>query len=149
MPFIRSTTAILRLFTATAALCLPVLAQAQDAPSLLLELNRSETTETPGCSLTYVATNRSDKAFADIAYEVATFDAEGIVSRIFALEIGAMAAGKTSILRFELPGPTCEEYSRIVVNTVVACTLADGSGEADFCLSGLEINSRAAIQFGL
>jgi hypothetical protein len=76
------------------------------------------------------------------------FDAEGVVTRLLALEFGGLIAGKTKVLQFELAGTPCAGLSRIVVNGIVACT-ATGGAASDVCMSGLVASSRTAIQFGL
>lgn len=120
----------------------------QDASAFEIDLNGAEDTADGGCRLTYVATNRSDKAFDRTAFQVGLFDTDGAVTRLLVLEFGALVAGKTRILQFDLAGKSCASIARIVVNDVAACTLA-GGGESDFCLSGLVASSRTAIQFGI
>lgn len=123
---------------------------APEAPAvtpLSLELNSAAEVEGGGCRLTYVATNGND-ALGQVSYEVAVFNAEGIVSRILVLEFGALSVGKTKVVQFDLPDQGCGDIAKIVVNDVASCTLEDGS-QGDFCLTGLTTNSRAPIQFGL
>ena len=127
----------------------PNLALAQDAGTFDLELNSAAETEDGSCRLTYVAANRSELAFDRTAFQVGIFDAEGTVTRLLVLEFGALVGGKTKILQFDLAGQTCASISRIVVNDTAACTLSDGSGESDFCGTGLVASSRTAIQFGI
>ncbi len=123
-------------------------AAAQDSTAFELDLNGAEETDAGGCRLTYVATNLSDLAFERTAFQVGLFNAEGAVTRLLVLEFGALVAGKTKILQFEIAGSPCASISRIVVNDVAACTLADGTA-SDFCLSRLVATSRTAIQFGI
>ena len=113
-----------------------------------LELNNAAETTAGGCRLTYVATNNTGEELGQTAYEVAVFDGSGVVSRILVLEFGALTAGKTKVVQFDLGDQGCADISRIVVNDVAACTLADG-GEGDFCLDGLVTGSRSSIQFGI
>ena len=120
-----------------------------DQGAFLLELNNAANTNDGGCRLTYVAANQSDLAFDRTAIQVGIFDADGVVTRLLLLEFGALIAGKTKILQFDLAGQTCDEISRIVVNDTAACTLSDGGGESDFCATRIEAGSRTAIQFGL
>lgn len=121
---------------------------AQDAPEFSLELNNAADTTAGGCRLTYVATNKTGQELGQTAYEVAVFNAGGVVSRILVLEFGALTVDKTKVVQFDLADQTCGDISRIIVNDVAACALADGSGEGDFCLSGLVTASRSSIQFG-
>jgi len=138
-------------FVASAALVLTNASAvtAQDGAEFSLELNNAAETSTGDCRLTFVASNRLGQALGDIAYEVAVFDGAGIVSRILVLELGALAEGKTKVLQFDLAGQPCTNTSRIIVNAVAACTLADGTVAGDLCLSGLSAGSRGAIQFGI
>jgi hypothetical protein len=144
--FVRVLTTV---FSATfITLSLPV--AAQNAPGQFrLELNAAAETEAGDCRLTYVVTNETDAALARTAYELGVFDIQGVVQRLLVLELGALAAGKTKILQFDLAGSPCASISRILVNDVAACTLAEGQTETDLCLSGLAASSRTAIQFGL
>ncbi|MEL6587015.1 MAG: hypothetical protein AAFQ50_10185, partial [Pseudomonadota bacterium] len=72
----------------------------------------------------------------------------GIVRRILVLDFGALTPGKTRIVLFNLPDQPCEDLSRIVVNDVAQCALADGE-VSDLCSVGLETTSRTDIAFGL
>lgn len=133
----------LALFSLAAA---PVMAQ--DSARFSLELNNAAQTDAGGCRLTYVATNQSEQDLAQTAYQVGVFDAGGVVRRILVLEFGALSAGKTRIVLFDLADQPCTDISRIIVNTVAECTLADGAA-SDFCLTGLSTASRTDIQFGI
>ncbi|SEW40081.1 hypothetical protein SAMN04488515_2663 [Cognatiyoonia koreensis] len=125
-------------------------ASAQDAAAeFSLELNNAAETSAGDCRLTFVASNGLGQDLGDIAYEVAVFDGSGIVSRILVLELGSLTEGKTKVLQFDLAGQPCSNTSRIIVNAVAACTLADGTVAGDLCLSGLAAGSRGAIQFGI
>lgn len=120
---------------------------AKPSPMISLELNNATDAENDSCRLTYVATNHSGKAISQIAYQVGVFDAEGIVRRILVLEFGALTVGKTKIVLFDLAEQKCSDISRIIVNDVAKCTLADDASDAGFCLKGLVTNSRNDIQF--
>lgn len=122
---------------------------AQDTPEFILELNNAADTDAGGCRLTYVATNRTGVDLSQAAYEVAVFNGNGIVSRILVLAFGALPEGKTRIVQFDISDQQCADTSRIIVNDVAECTLAEDGATGDFCLSTLATASRAAIQFGL
>ncbi len=147
MSFLKSLNRAAVLAGSLALLAVP--AAAQDAAEFSLELNNAAETTAGGCRLTYVATNKTGQELAQTAYEVAVFNSDGVVSRILVLEFGALTIGKTKVVQFDLSDQPCTGLSRIVVNDVAACTLADGSGEGDFCLSGLVTASRSTIQFGI
>ena len=122
---------------------------AQDSPEFILELNNAADTEAGGCRLTYVATNRTGVELSQAAYEVAVINGNGIVSRILVLAFGALPEGKTRIVQFDISDQQCADTSRIIVNDVAECTLAEDGATGDFCMSTLATASRAPIQFGL
>ncbi|WP_425073523.1 hypothetical protein [Sagittula sp. S175] len=139
-----------------AALCLaatlaaPTGLLAQEAEgSFKIELNAAAETDSGNCRLTYVAENHSGSALDQTEYQVAIFDAEGIVSRLLVLKFGKLIDGKTRILQFELPGTPCSGISRIVINDNSACIDAETGSETDICMSKLEASSRTSIQFGI
>ena len=124
-------------------------AAAQDADAkFTLQLNNAATNDAGACSLTFVAVNRSGQALTDSAYQVAVFDAAGVVRRILVLGFGALDDAKTRITVFALPDQPCADISRIIVNDVAACKLEDGSN-GDFCMRGLATSSLTDIQFGI
>lgn len=124
-------------------------AAAQEAASTFsLDLNNAADTDQGGCRLTYVATNGTGQALNAVSYQVAVFDAQGIVTDLLVLEFGNLIEGKTKVVQFDLAGRGCADISRITVNEVAECTLSDGS-TGDFCMTGLETASRGAIQFGI
>jgi hypothetical protein len=134
--------------SALTALAAPGVATAQEAGgSFALELNNAATVE-GNCRVTYVATNELGTDLEAMTLEIAVFDGEGTVTdtRIL-LDFGAMAAGKTKAIAFDLAETGCEDISRLLINDVAECTAADGS-EPD-CLAALETSSRADIDFGL
>ena len=137
---------------ATGALCLCVdanLVLAQDtAPALSLELNSVGDTADGGCRLTYVANNGLAAALEKTSFQMAVFDGTGSVTRLIVLDFGALTVGKTKVVQFDIPGQTCAQISRIVVNDVAQCTSAGGAAVPD-CLTTLATASRTAIQFGL
>jgi len=135
--------------SALTAIAAPGAALAQDGGGggFTLELNNATTVEA-NCRVTYVATNGLGTDLEEMTLELAVFDGEGTVTdtRIL-LDFGAMAAGKTKAIAFDLAETTCEDISRLLVNDVAECTAADGS-EPD-CLEALRTSSRAGIDFGL
>lgn len=124
-------------------------ADAAEEAAFALELNSATDTSAGSCRLTYVASNQSDTALDRTAYEVAIFDAEGVVTRLLVLEFGALIEGKTKILQFDLAGTECASISRIVINDVAGCVEAEGGADSDLCLNGLTASSRTDIEFGL
>lgn len=122
---------------------------AQDAaPALALELNGAADTPEGACRLTYVANNGLAAPLEQTSFQMAVFDTAGAVTRLIVLDFGALTVGKTKVVQFDIPGQTCAQISRIVVNDVAQCTTTGGT-PVDGCLTALATASRSSIQFGL
>ncbi len=141
----------LRLFAAliaTAFTVSPLAAQDAAAPSLALELNTAADTAEGACRLTYVASNGLAAPLEMTSFQMAVFDADGAVTRLIVLDFGALPLGKTKVVQFDIPGQTCAQISRIIVNDVAQCTTT-GDAAVEGCLTSLSTASRSTIQFGL
>lgn len=113
-----------RLLTAAATgavLSLGALPAAAQSSGIELELNTAADLE-GSCRLTYVATNTAAGDLDQASYEVAVFDAQGIVTRLLVLEFGALPSGKTRVVQFDVPQTACNSISRILSNGPVDCT---------------------------
>jgi hypothetical protein len=99
----------------------PVMAQSS---GIELELNTAADLE-GNCRLTYVVTNTAGADLEQTSYEMAIMAADGAVSRLLVLGFGAMPAGKTRVVQFDVPETQCSGVSRIIVNGPVEC-LAGG-----------------------
>ncbi|HTV71746.1 MAG TPA: hypothetical protein VMF90_24710 [Rhizobiaceae bacterium] len=144
-----SAAAYLRLLTSavfmSAVLAAPGGAQ-ETAPTLLLELNAAQPSD-KGCRLTFVVTNNLDGDLDRAAFELALFNAEGIVDRLTVLEFRDMPNGKTKVSRFDLAGTDCGKVSRVLVNHATDCV---GTGiEPAACMRGLKTSTKGGIAFGV
>jgi hypothetical protein len=96
----------LRLLTSALAMSLgPAPAWAQSAPALSLELNAAQPSE-KGCRLTFVVNNALGADLSKAAFEIALFNAAGVVDRLTVLDFKDLPAGKTKVTRFDLAAPT-------------------------------------------
>lgn len=112
-----------------------------------IELNTSADVD-GACRLTFVATNNTGVSLTKTAYEVAAFNADGIVSQLMVLEFGELPQSKTRVVQFDLPGLKCEEISRLLVNGQDTCEATDGA--KDICMKALSASSRIpSMPFGL
>jgi len=119
---------------------------AAPARSLFLELNAAQPSE-KGCRLTFVVTNDLGADLAGAGFELALFNAEGLVDRLTVLKFRDMRAGKTKVSRFDLAGADCGKISRILINTTTECS-GEGIGPAD-CLAGIRTATTTSIAFGV
>jgi len=125
----------------------PALAQtAAPAPALTLELNGAQTSD-KGCRLTFVVNNDLGAELTKAAFEIALFNASGVVDRLTVLDFKELPAGKTKVTRFDLAGVDCAGISRILVNHATECA---GEGiEPAACLRKLKTTAKAGIAFGM
>lgn len=119
---------------------------AAPARSLYLELNAAESSQ-KGCRLTFLVTNDLGADIAGAGFELALFNAEGVVERLTVLEFRDMPAGKTNVSRFDLAAADCGKIGRILVNAATRC---EGAGvAAGDCMKGIRTASKTAIAFGV
>ncbi len=122
----------------------PALAEGDEA--ITLELNGAETVS-DACRATFVVRNGLSTAIDELGLEIVVFDEKGGVSDMTALNLGAMPAGKTRVLRFRVAKRGCDGVSSLLINDVRACK---GEGlDPAVCLSRLKTSSRIDIGLGL
>ena len=81
------------------------------------------------------------------AFEIALFNAAGMVDRLTVLDFKDLPAGKTKVVRFDLAGADCAKTSRVLVNSATECT---GAGvEPSACMRKLKTDSKTGIFFGV
>lgn len=126
---------------------MPVLAQsAAPAPALSLELNALQPSE-KGCRLTFVVNNGLGGELAQAAFEIALFNADGVVDRLMVLDFKELPVGKTKVSRFDLAGADCGKISRVLINHATECT---GVGiEPAACIRQLKTDTKTGVTFGL
>ncbi len=118
----------------------------EDAPKINVEFNRLTDTAN-GCRFTFVVSNQLKQSVSKAVFELAFFNTEGLVERLTALNFGSLAAGRASVKQFELSGPQCSNYSRLLINAVKACDgLADG---VKACDAVLVLSNKTEIKFGV
>jgi len=136
--------ALLPALTAALLGAAPALAQ---SGNFEIELNTSAELDN-ACRLTFVATNNTGLTLTKTSYEVAAFNAEGVVSQLLVLEFGELPQSKTRVVQFDLPDMKCADISRLLVNAQDACESSDGA--SDVCMKSLSASSRIpTMPFGL
>ncbi|WP_319773125.1 hypothetical protein [Breoghania sp.] len=142
--------AIAGAFFLSASSVAPVLAQAEGSERsdevIALELNGAQTVS-DACRATFVVRNGLSRTIDELGLEIVVFDEKGGVSDMTALNLGAMPAGKTRVLRFRVARRGCDGVSSLLINDVRTCKGAglDPAG----CLSRLKTSSRIEIGLGL
>lgn len=140
--------AFLPVLTATVAMSpAQVLAQATaPAPVLNLELNALQPSE-KGCRFTFVVNNGLGVELGKAAFEIALFDAQGVVDRLTVLDFKELPVDKTKVSRFDLAGIDCANVSRVLINHATECS---GAGiEPAACMRQLKASTKTGVTFGL
>ena len=120
--------------------------KAAPKPALVLELNAAQPSE-KGCRLTFVITNNLGGDLAKVAFEMAMFNAAGVVDRLTVLDFKDLPVGKTKVARFELAGTGCTGITRLLINTATECS-GDGI-EPAACLRNLKTETKSEVVFGV
>lgn len=137
------------IFKTAAIVCLSLATLPAFAQTGNFELELNSSADVPdACRLTFVATNNTGIALTKTGFEVAAFDASGVVSSLLVLEFGELPLNKTRVVQFDLPAMKCADLSRLLVNGQDSCESVDGAH--DVCIKQLGASSRiSSIPFGL
>ena len=122
-----------------------------------IELNKLEPIPTgtpgaPGCRAYIVMQDPDPAPIEQLRLDLVLFGTDGVIARRIALDLGPMAAGKTAVRLFDMPGLPCTDIGRVLINDVLACRTGAGPGgggqAADqdhaACLDRLTPTSRAS-----
>ena len=133
------------LVAAAAAILAASPVAAAESGKIAVELNDLQAADT-GCRAVFVLKNEIGKALDKMTLRVVTFDAKGKASLFLSLDVGALPAGKTRVLRFDLGDKTaCTDVGRMVLDDVTACDGGDMTPPA--CLAAIVLSSRATVPF--
>lgn len=113
------------------------------AEPIAVELNKLEAAGAD-CQATVVATNGLSR-LDSLKLDLVVFDADGIVAKRLAAELGPLSAKKTVVKTFPVKGLACSAMSRVVLNDVLACT--GPSGPVAGCLDDLALKTRTNVAF--
>lgn len=115
-------------------------ASAQQAEAKFpLELNRLEQ-DGDICRVYLLVQNPDPIEISAFKLDLVFFDKEGIIRNRLYVELGPLAASKTAVRLFDIPGAECGALGSILVNDVVSC--ADAAGDKLSCLKRLDLSSR-------
>jgi hypothetical protein len=131
---------------AAGSLLVGAVAASAETSRFTIELNDAVDIDT-GCRLVYVAFNGTGQALLKTSYDVFTFDANGRVAQSLVFQFGSFPVGKTKVMQFDLPGQSCSDISRLLVNEATECVADDQP--STICLDALKTTTRTSINFGL
>ena len=99
-----------------------------------------------GCRAVFVLRNALGKSLDQLTLRVVAFDSESHANLFLSLDVGAMPASKTRVLRFDLgDGIKCGDVSRLVLDDVIDCK--GGDMDPPKCLAAVSLSSRAGVPF--
>ena len=122
----------------------PVTAQDGEA-ALKVELNGLEQVD-KACRMTFVVENALAATITKAVFEVALFDAKGLVERLMVLDCRDLPKGRTRVRQFDAADTSCGGVSRILVNDATECA---GEGlDPEACIAALRTSTTTQTKFG-
>ena len=122
----------------------PVTAQDGEA-ALKVELNGLEQID-KACRMTFVVENALAATITKAVFEVALFDAKGLVERLMVLDFRDLPKGRTRVRQFDAADTSCGVVSRILVNDATECA---GEGlDPAACIAALRTSTTTQTKFG-
>lgn len=122
------------------ALLLMAFSAAPAAEPVSVELNKLEPSN-GACRAYMVTENGRDSALQSLKLDLVMFNADGVIAKRLAVELGPLPAGKTRVKAFDIDGVGCGDVSRILLNDVLSC------GGVSDCLSLVTVASRSDVAF--
>ena len=122
----------------------PVTAQDSEA-ALTVELNGLEQVD-KACRMTFVVENALAATITKAVFEVALFDAKGLVERLMVLDFRDLPKSRTRVRQFDAADTSCGAVSRILVNDATECA---GEGlDPAACIAALRTSTTTQTKFG-
>lgn len=117
--------------------------QAEDKPSLMVELN-AVTAQDQACRLTFVVESKLGADLNALVYETVLFNKDGQVMTMTLFDFGAVPNGRPRVRQFDLPETDCASIGRVLLNDTHTCQ-GDGLAEG-ICIEALKWSSRTEIE---
>ncbi|WP_346911622.1 hypothetical protein [uncultured Roseibium sp.] len=131
------------LFLASCLAMVPA-ANAQEAETIALELNKADTVD-GACRVTLVVKNSLTSALDALRLDMVIFDKSGGVAGYAGIDFGAIPQGKTLVRQYNVAQIDCGTIVNLLVNDIRSCERADKVETS--CLPHLELKSRTDIGF--
>jgi len=129
---------------------LPCYSAPADAP-FEVELNKLEplTQDGGGCRLYFLVSTHDANPVPELRLEMFIFGTDGVIARRVGVDLGPLKPNKTVVRAFDLQGLTCENFGRILINSVLACDVGGTGLKADqqreACLDRLVLSSHTKV----
>ncbi|MEZ5866298.1 MAG: Tat pathway signal sequence domain protein [Geminicoccaceae bacterium] len=132
------------LLTAAVFAACPLIASAEPAAVLTIELNKTEQLGAD-CQAFLMMENGTESRLDRLGLDLVMIDRDGVIARRLAVEVGPLRAGRTSVKVFAIDGIDCGAIGRVLLNDVLACE--DAAGPRDDCLELIRTTARGPIAF--
>jgi len=117
-------------------------AQAQNQPSLAIELNKLEDSG-EGCRSMFVFDNRTGHELHRFRVDLILFDQKGVYARQLLLDMAPLSEDKKVLASFLLAEEPCDSIGSLLINDLPWCE--NGSGAELDCVDLLEVRSRSDV----
>ena len=132
-----------RILLAMAILQIGHHASAQSA-NLLVELNKLEASEEPGCRSFFLFRNGLDIDFDGFEISLAILKADGVIDRLLTIDAAPLPANRTSLRLFDIPEMACPDVTEIILHDIPVCS-SESADVAD-CYGLIDLQSRTGAK---
>lgn len=122
----------------------PFAAFAQDA-GLTVELNKTEASESGGCSAFFLFRNETDNSFEGFEMSLAILDTQGVIDRLLSIDAAPLPVSRTTLKLFEIPEIACDNISEILLHDLTSCRPQNGDEMDCFPILTLRSKANAAL----
>lgn len=117
---------------------------AQDA-GLTVELNKTEASESGGCSAFFLFRNETDNSFEGFEMSLAILDTQGVIDRLLSIDAAPLPVSRTTLKLFEIPEIACDNISEILLHDLTSCRPQNGDEMDCFPILTLRSKANAAL----
>ena len=123
---------------------LPFAASAQNA-GLTVELNKTEASDSGGCSAFFLFRNETDNSFEGFEMSLAILDTQGVIDRLLSIDAAPLPVSRTTLKLFEIPEIACDDISEILLHDLTSCRPQNGDEMDCFPILTLRSKANAAL----
>jgi len=123
---------------------LPFAASAQNA-GLTVELNKTEASDSGGCSAFFLFRNETNNSFEGFEMSLAILDTQGVIDRLLSIDAAPLPVSRTTLKLFEIPEIACDDISEILLHDLTSCRPQNGDEMDCFPILTLRSKANAAL----
>ena len=127
------------------ALSLSVPMAHAQSPSLTVELNKFEPSDTGGCRAFFLFRNQTGKAFEGFEMSLAILNTDGVIDRLLNIDAAPLPVARTTLKLFEIPEIACPDISEILLHAIEVCKPQNEENTDCFPLVSLVSRTSASL----